>query len=419
MTNDQQAVIEAFRRVAAQWAVGGDRRAQRVIENLVPAVIRELEATPPEPDHMSATIPSDASAELARVVDEMRGMIADCDKLNALNPTWPISQERLRRWEAALSSHGGGGEAVAWLHEVVGDDGEPDQALSFAPDNFPLQGVAGYRSVSHRPLIYGDTTPQPRAEGMVLVPSHYAQNVLYAAAIMEQSTSVIDRREGAVLRTFGNLLAAAPGEGSASQSASEFTPTGLPQECDTMADAALLAERVLWQDDEGVRWVPEASWQRALTEIQSLETKLYFPASQSATPLGGNVRCSYPDCNCPFDAPPDPEWCARGLPKSIDWKASYETAQREIADLQRRLDAAVLAQDWQPIDSAPKDGTIVVTNFHGTDVRINCFNSHDDVAPGFRLAAEGWWYSAANRQPTHWLRIPPLSSDPRGRTPEG
>lgn len=24
-------------------------------------------------------------------------------------------------------------------------------------------------------------------------------------------------------------------------------------------------------------------------------------------------RCTYPDCNCPFDAPSDPAWCAKGL----------------------------------------------------------------------------------------------------------
>jgi len=24
--------------------------------------------------------------------------------------------------------------------------------------------------------------------------------------------------------------------------------------------------------------------------------------------------CTYPKCNCPFDAPADPNWCARGLP---------------------------------------------------------------------------------------------------------
>ncbi len=55
------------------------------------------------------------------------------------------------------------GEAVAWMHGVCADDGEEDQALSFSPDNFPLEGVAGYRKVWCRPLIYGDTHP-PAAE---------------------------------------------------------------------------------------------------------------------------------------------------------------------------------------------------------------------------------------------------------------
>lgn len=41
---------------------------------------------------------------------------------------------------------------VAYLHQVVCGDGEPDQALSFAPDNFPLAGALGYRSLSYVPL---------------------------------------------------------------------------------------------------------------------------------------------------------------------------------------------------------------------------------------------------------------------------
>lgn len=39
-------------------------------------------------------------------------------------------------------------EPVAYLHDVVAADGEPDQALSFSPDNFPLAGVGGFRSVA-------------------------------------------------------------------------------------------------------------------------------------------------------------------------------------------------------------------------------------------------------------------------------
>lgn len=26
-------------------------------------------------------------------------------------------------------------------------------------------------------------------------------------------------------------------------------------------------------------------------------------------------KCLYPDCNCHFDAPGDPTWCARGFPR--------------------------------------------------------------------------------------------------------
>ncbi len=32
-------------------------------------------------------------------------------------------------------------------------------------------------------------------------------------------------------------------------------------------------------------------------------------------PLTDESTCSYPDCHCPFDAPSDPNWCARGWPK--------------------------------------------------------------------------------------------------------
>lgn len=35
----------------------------------------------------------------------------------------------------------------------------------------------------------------------------------------------------------------------------------------------------------------------------------------TTTPVG--QVCIYPDCNCPFDAPSDPAWCARGLPHAI------------------------------------------------------------------------------------------------------
>jgi hypothetical protein len=35
-------------------------------------------------------------------------------------------------------------------------------------------------------------------------------------------------------------------------------------------------------------------------------------AGQTGSVFGG--VCIYPDCHCPFDAPADPNWCAKGLP---------------------------------------------------------------------------------------------------------
>lgn len=37
--------------------------------------------------------------------------------------------------------------------------------------------------------------------------------------------------------------------------------------------------------------------------------------NQSQSPAEHQV-CNYPDCNCPLDAPADPNWCARRLPKA-------------------------------------------------------------------------------------------------------
>lgn len=59
--------------------------------------------------------------------------------------------DRLRARVAELEA--AKGEPVAFLHQVVCGDGEPDQALSFEPDNFPLAGTLGYRSLSHEPLF--------------------------------------------------------------------------------------------------------------------------------------------------------------------------------------------------------------------------------------------------------------------------
>lgn len=47
------------------------------------------------------------------------------------------------------------------------------------------------------------------------------------------------------------------------------------------------------------------------------------------------TKCTYPDCNCPFDAPADPNWCARGLPKVKPGCLNCETAICDECDDRR------------------------------------------------------------------------------------
>lgn len=53
--------------------------------------------------------------------------------------------------------------------------------------------------------------------------------------------------------------------------APDFTPKGPIQECDSLDAAIQLAERALWQDDDQVRWVPEAAYQTMVTEVCRLQ----------------------------------------------------------------------------------------------------------------------------------------------------
>lgn len=63
----------------------------------------------------------------------------------------------------------------------------------------------------------------------------------------------------------------------------------------------------------------ELAWQMYCRETAgSLDVRDYWedlPEKVKAVYLA-KATCKYPNCNCPFDAPGDPNWCARGLPHS-------------------------------------------------------------------------------------------------------
>jgi hypothetical protein len=69
------------------------------------------------------------------------------------------------------------------------------------------------------------------------------------------------------------------------------------------------------------------------------------------------------------------------------------------AMIREALVALAEREAWQPIASAPRDGTLIL--LHG----------HDQINPGYydatpRIGGYGPWHWGITFQPTHWMRLP-------------
>ena len=84
-----------------------------------------------------------------------------------------------------------------------------------------------------------------------------------------------------------------------------------------------------------------------------------------------------------------------------------EKSETDLADLRTRLRG--LEQQWQPIESAPKDGTNVLL-FDGETVSYGGWVSAADQGAGpdeEYLVSAGWWsVDLSDNQPTHWMPLP-------------
>ena len=61
-------------------------------------------------------------------------------------------------------------------------------------------------------------------------------------------------------------------------------------------------------DRDGMTW---RDWRQAFLDKFA---ELSFARNLQRETVTASACCTYPDCNCPFDAPADSAWCARGLP---------------------------------------------------------------------------------------------------------
>ena len=104
--------------------------------------------------------------------------------------------------EYRIASEAARGEPAAYLHQVVCGDGEPDKALSFAPDNFPLAGVLGYRSLSHVPLYTAPPAPTVDVDAISDEALNEGWEIVMNAAGDESGSAAHDMR--AALRAIFN-----------------------------------------------------------------------------------------------------------------------------------------------------------------------------------------------------------------------
>jgi hypothetical protein len=64
--------------------------------------------------------------------------------------------------------------------------------------------------------------------------------------------------------------------------------------------------------------------------------------------------------------------------------------------------------EWQPIETAPRDGTSVLLYLPGTRIRVGCWRDRGSDGPGWGNPTESGERSAILGSPTHWMPLPKL-----------
>lgn len=59
-----------------------------------------------------------------------------------------------------------------------------------------------------------------------------------------------------------------------------------------------------------------------------------YPAGALDLVAGAKEVCRFPDCKCPMDPGPEPDWCARGLPR---WRGRFIAQREGVAGTGRKL----------------------------------------------------------------------------------
>jgi hypothetical protein len=82
-------------------------------------------------------------------------------------------------------------------------------------------------------------------------------------------------------------------------------------------------------------------------------------------------------------------------------RSACDDVREELAELQKR-------GEWQPIESAPKDGTLVLICFADGEIYIARNEGKPDSQHNDWWDQDGLDFGYGASQPTHWMPLPEL-----------
>jgi len=82
----------------------------------------------------------------------------------------------------------------------------------------------------------------------------------------------------------------------------------------------------------------------------------------------------------------------------------------EIADLRAALAAKAVPDGWQPIETAPKDGTYILVVMYGYTPAVACWRANQWMTAEMESDFEDGELEEAEWEVTHWMHLPDLPS---------
>jgi hypothetical protein len=102
--------------------------------------------------------------------------------------------------------------------------------------------------------------------------------------------------------------------------------------------------------------------------------------------------------------------CEQGSTRGYTMDRSSESAiESAILQYAERLASRTTIQTWQPIETAPKDGTSIL-GYWATGGKHDCSMYACKYVSGHPSLRQGWWQTNEDyptSPPTHWMPLPP------------